>query len=224
MFFNPRSLLMGAVALVLSGAATAADCTNGPWTNVRYIGGQGGGEWCDTKYDQGIVISGMEVWASSKAVRAVQFYYSDGTNSQMYGKLDDIKQHDRKDWDPSKDSISQFKSWGNGNGKYLGRIQLRLKSGAVLDVGKDTDGQETYESDVQSGILLGAFGRVGDSIDGMGVLFLKSKVDKITIENVKFVRVHPFVWPSHLQEYCLTMSDSPTQSMTSTSACKASTL
>ncbi|KAF2448959.1 hypothetical protein P171DRAFT_352607 [Karstenula rhodostoma CBS 690.94] len=184
MFFNPRSLLLGSAALFLSGLANAADCANGPWTNVLYIGGQGGGEWCHTKYDAGIVVTGMEVWASKKAVRAVQLYYSDGSNSGMVGKLDDIGEHQRIDWDPSKDGISQLKTWGNGNGKYLGRVYLRLKSGGELNVGKDTDGQTTYETDVQSGIMLGAYGRGGDSIDGMGVLFLKSKVKKVTIENV----------------------------------------
>lgn len=187
MLFNPRSLLVGATALFLSGVATAADCANGPWTNVQYVGGGGGGEWCETKYDQGIVMTGMEVWASGKAVRAVQFYYSDGTNSPMIGKLDDIKEHQRIDWDPSKDGIDQFKSWGNGKGQYLGRVYLRLKSGGELNVGKDTDGQDTFESDPQSGIVLGAFGRGGDVVDGMGMLFLKSTVDKMTIEDVAFV-------------------------------------
>lgn len=187
MFFNPRSLLLGASALLFSGLATAADCANGPWTNVWFIGGNGGGDWCHTKWDAGIVVTGMEVWASSKAVRAIQFYYSDGTNSGMVGKLDDVKEHQRIDWDPSKDSIGQFKSWGNGNGKYLGRVYLRLKSGGELNVGKNTDGQEVYEQDIQSGILLGAYGKAGDSIDGMGTLFLKSKITKMTIEDVAFV-------------------------------------
>ncbi|KAL5413674.1 hypothetical protein PMIN03_003563 [Paraphaeosphaeria minitans] len=185
MFFNPRSLLLGAAALFMSGLA-AADCSNGPWINVLYVGGQGGGEWCNTKYGSGVVVTGMEVWASSKAVRAVQFYYSDGSNSDMVGKLDDVAEHQRIDWDPSNDGISQLKTWGNGNGKYLGSVYLRLKSGGELSVGKKTDGQKVYEPDVQSGIMLGAYGRSGDSIDGMGVLFLKSKVSKVTIEDVQF--------------------------------------
>lgn len=193
MFYNPRSLLMGAAALLFSGLASAADCANGPWTNVLIIGGGGGGPWCNTKYDQGIVVTGMEVWASKKAVRAVQFYYSDGSNSGMVGKLDDVREHQRIDWDPSKDGISQFKSWGNGNGKYLGRVYLRLKSGGELNVGKDTDGQDVFETDVQSGIMLGAFGNSGDSIDNMGMLFLKSKVSKVTIEDVAFVSIGLFL-------------------------------
>ena len=214
---------MGAVTLLLSGAATAADCVNGPWTNVLYIGGQGGGEWCNTKYDQGIVVTGLEVWASGKAVRAVQLYYSDGSNSGMVGKLDDVREHQRIDWDPSKDSISQYKSWGNGNGKYLGRIYLRLKSGGELNVGKDVDGQDVYETDVQSGILLGAFGRSGDSIDGMGALFLKSKVSKVTIEDVKFVCLPLSINHYYFRRNNLTIMNSLTQSTTSTSACKVLT-
>ncbi|KAF1970845.1 hypothetical protein BU23DRAFT_472961 [Bimuria novae-zelandiae CBS 107.79] len=186
MFFNPRSLLVGAAALFLSGVATAGDCLNGPWDGGLIIGGNGGGDWCATKYDQGIVVTGMEVWASNKAVRAVQLYYSDGTNSGMIGTLDDVKEHQRLDWDPSKDGISQMKSWGNGKGQYLGRVYLRLKSGGELNVGKDTDGQDVFETNVGSGIMLGAWGKSGDVIDSMGVRFLRSKISKVTIENVKF--------------------------------------
>jgi len=97
-----------------------------------------------------------------------------------------VKEHQRLDWDPSVDGVSQLKTWGNGKGQYLGRVYLRTKKGAELDVGKDTDGQDTFETKVNSGILLGAFGGSGDKIDRLGFLFLKSSIDKITLEDVVF--------------------------------------
>lgn len=196
MYFNLRSLLAGAAALSLFVGVTTADCTNGPWTDVTTTGGQGGGAWCATKYDQGIVITGVEVWASQYAVRALQFYYSDGTDSGMIGQAQAVTEHNRIDWDPTKDGISQMKTWGNGDGHFLGRLYLRLKSGGELSVGKDTDDQNVYETDVQSGVLLGAFGNNGNTIDKFGALFLRSKVNKVTVEDVTFVR-NPLTISTH---------------------------
>jgi hypothetical protein len=58
--------------------------------------------------------------------------------------------------------------------------------GAELDVGKDTNGQDTFETKVNSGIMLGAFGSSGDHVDNLGFLFLKSKIDKITQDDIVF--------------------------------------
>ncbi|KAF2248407.1 hypothetical protein BU26DRAFT_565804 [Trematosphaeria pertusa] len=185
MFFNARALFLGAAALFF-GLSAADDCAQGPWQDVQYVGGQGGSPYCHTKYLDGTVMTGIEVWASKKEVEAIQFYYSDGTNSGQLGKVDKNKKHARLDWDSSTDGISQVKTWGNGKGESLGRVYIRTKGGAELDVGKDTDGQDTYESKTASGILLGAFGRSGEVIDGLGLLFLKSKIDKITVEDMVF--------------------------------------
>lgn len=187
MYFSPRKLLIAAACLLT--AVRASDCSDGPWQDVQWVGGQGGGDFCATKYKQGVVITGVEVWANKGGVRAIQFYYSDGTNSGQFGKIDGDR-HGRLDWDPAVDGISQVKSWGNGRGQHLGRVQIRTKKGAELDVGKDTSGQDTFESKTASGIMLGAFGRSGDLVDSLGFLFLKSKIERITIDDVVFVSLH----------------------------------
>jgi len=131
-------------------------------------------------------MTGVEVYSSSGGVEAIQFFYSDGTNSRQLGEPNEETKQ-RIDWDPSVDSISQVKMWVNGNGKRLGRVYIRTKSGKELDQGKDTSGQDVFETNISSGILLGAFGSSGDYVDDLGLLFLKSKIDKLTVSDVKFV-------------------------------------
>lgn len=193
MFYNPAALLVGAAA-IFSSFAAAADCANGPWQDVQYVGGKDGSEFCFTKWDQGIVMTGLEAWATMDEIQGIQFYYSDGTTSGMVGKLKETTtKHARIDWDPATDGVEQLKTWGNGIGTLLGRVYLRTKAGAEFDVGKeDTSGQDVFESKTASGILLGAFGRSGWLIDGVGFLFMKSKIDKMTIEDVSFVRLALF--------------------------------
>jgi hypothetical protein len=185
MLFSPKKLLLGAACLLFAGFAAADDCEQGPWQDVTSTGGGGGNRLCATKWKDGRVITGIEVWANKGGVQAVQFYYSDGTNSDAFGKLTDDK-HARLDWDPSVDGISQIKTWGNGKGEYLGRVYVRTKKGAELDVGKDTNGQNTFETKVASGIMLGAFGASSDRIDSLGFLFLKSTVAKVSVQDVVF--------------------------------------
>lgn len=188
MFFNARRVIVAATA-ILGIARAMGDCDDGPWNvaNIQWTGGSGGEPFCATKHKQGIVITGVEVHASSKVVEAVQFFYSDGTNSPQFGLPENTKRKERIDWDPATDTLSLVKTWGNGRGKYLGRLYIRTKSGRELDIGKDTSGQQTFEHNVESGILLGAFGAHGDVIDSLGLLFLRSKIDKMTVSDIVFV-------------------------------------
>lgn len=186
MLFCPKKLLLGAAYLLFASSVAADDCQSGPWTDVLNIGGPGGDtEFCSTKWMNGIVVTGVEVWANAWAVTGIQLYFSDGTDSGVFGH-ENGDRTDRLTWDPSTDSISQLKMWGNGQGQFTGRVQIRTKTGLELDVGKDTSGQDTYEIKVNSGIMLGALGKSGDSIDVLGFLFLKSTVSKISMENVTF--------------------------------------
>ncbi|KAF2731385.1 hypothetical protein EJ04DRAFT_579188 [Polyplosphaeria fusca] len=187
MIFSPKKLLLGAAVLFsgFSGLALADDCEQGPWQDVTSTGASTGGPYCATKWKSGTVITGVEVWANDKTVRAIQFYFSDGTNSQQWGKPDGNK-HARMDWDSAVDQIGQIKTWGNGKGQSLGRVYIRTKSGKELDVGKDTSGQDTFETNVASGVMLGAFGTAGDVIDSLGFIFLKSKIEKITVSDIVF--------------------------------------
>lgn len=190
MFFSPRKLLLGA-ALLSPFIAAADKCSDGPWRDVQRVGGGGGGAFCETKWDEGTVIDGLEVFADDGAVRGIRFFFSDGTD-KMIGE-EGAKKQGKIQWDPAQEIVKQLRLWGNGNGKYLGRISLTTtllgKEDEVkqsLDVGKNTNGQDTFEPKVASGVILGAFGSFGEKIDNLGFLFLKSKVKSMGLEDVDF--------------------------------------
>ncbi|KAF1997078.1 hypothetical protein P154DRAFT_565573 [Amniculicola lignicola CBS 123094] len=187
MLFTSNKLVVGATYFIagLTSVVKANDCWDGPFAGLSQTGGGGGGEFCDTKWKEGVVVTGFEAWANSKNVRAFQLYYSDGSNSRLYGKIDGDK-HARIDWDPAVDSISQIRTWGNGRAESLGRVQIRTKAGKELDVGKDTNGQDTFETEIGTGIMMGAFGGSGDYIDRLGFSMLRGKIDKISIDDVVF--------------------------------------
>jgi hypothetical protein len=137
MLLNSKHIFVGALTLFSGIANAIGDCDSGPWNagNIMWVGGEGGSPWCATKWKAGVVITGVEVYGSGKGVEAIQFFYSDGTNSPQVGEPNEERKQ-RLDWDPSVDSLSQVKSWGNGRGKYLGRVYFRTKSGKELDMGK----------------------------------------------------------------------------------------
>jgi hypothetical protein len=193
MFFNVKTLFVGALTLLSAVYVNADACDEGPWAPVSAVGGQGGDRFCTTDQANGVVITGVQVWATSKSIRGVQFYYSNGKDSGLIGdSTHDEGLDTRLDWDASTDVVDQVKMWGNGDGTWLGRFYLHTKSGKQIDIGKDTNGQDTFETNVGAGVLLGAFGAAkedgdkGKRIVAMGLLFLKSKITKISQDEVVF--------------------------------------
>lgn len=190
------SKIMGSVAL-LSAAVQAdttradanTDCSSGPFhTGISWVGGSDGGDpFCATRWKQGVVMTGIEAWANHETLRAVQFKFSDGSLSEVFGKADGDK-HDRIEWKSTEAHVEKITLWGNGRGTRTGRIFVRLSDGKELDVGKDTSGQTSFDQvidpDKTGGILLGAFGKRGEDINHLGFLFLGSKIKKIRVEDI----------------------------------------
>jgi len=169
------------------------DCADGPYQSgtdqngnsaIHSIGGGTGSPFCETKWKQGLVIKGIEVWADSNCVRAVQFKYSDDSLGNMIGKADG-NINKRIMWDPISTRVEKLELWGDGKGKRLGRIKIRLSNNEEFDAGKDTLGQTTYNMVVGAGIMLGAYGGSGTDVDMLGILFLGSKVESLKITDLK---------------------------------------
>ncbi|KAF2463206.1 uncharacterized protein BDR25DRAFT_397308 [Lindgomyces ingoldianus] len=185
MFFNPRTLLLGTLSLLFT-LSSASDCDEGPWAPVSATGSSDtGSPWCETKWKQGPIITGVEVWSNNERVRAIRFSYSDGSVGELHGRIDGDR-HGIISWDPANDKIIQATTWGDGKAHALGRLYLKTQTGKELNVGKDTGGQASFDHDVGSGIMMTAFGRQGYDIDQLGFNFLRGEIKKITIGDVKF--------------------------------------
>ncbi len=74
--------------------------------------------------------------------------------------------------------------WGDGTGKQLGHIYLKTDK-QQLDVGKGKP-NDGYQIDVGGGLLLGASGANGASIDNLALLFLATEISSVTIGSIKF--------------------------------------
>jgi hypothetical protein len=168
-----------------NGTAEAGSCTGGPWTEPKYAGAQAGTEFCHTKFNSGLLINGIEVWSDKKIIEAIQFYYSDGSNSGQIGKSPKEKEHKRLDWDSATDGLSSVKLWTDKKGENLGRITIRTKKGGELTLGKQGK-EDPIESPTNTGMLLGVSGRADDTIKGLSFLFMGSAIDKMSLEDVKF--------------------------------------
>ena len=190
MLFSVTKIAIGAAALFGLVQAQDDNCGNGPWNpgNINVVGGGSRGtRFCASKHPDGIIVTGVEVWSSSSYVERVQFTYSDKSVSPWFGKELGGDRHQKIDWDPATVTVNQLNLWGNGNARWLGRVQLGLSDGRMLDVGKDTSGQNMYSSNVESGIISGVYGGQEEGITYIGFLFLKSKIRRIEMTDLMFV-------------------------------------
>ncbi|PGH27597.1 hypothetical protein AJ80_00610 [Polytolypa hystricis UAMH7299] len=188
---KPMALAALGCLLTLSAAFSSqlatrqSACDSGPWARpIRPVGGMGGYPFCETRWRDGLIMKGMEVWADNGRVRGIEFTYSDGSISTLYGERGGEKRG-RIDWNAAEgDAINSITLYGDGRGRRVGRIIVRTQSGKELDVGKNTSGQDAFAMTVGSGVLVGAFGHSGADIDNLGFLFLASKIQKVDISDL----------------------------------------
>lgn len=176
-----------ATLAALTSTALAGNCESGPFQDGRYGVGAGSGiARCETRWDDGLVINGIEVWYEGKGkswIRGIQFQYSNGDLSEVLGNADGNSH--RIEWDAAKERVEKVTLWGDGKGTSVGRIKIRTTA-QDMDVGKGTDGQTAYDQPVGSGVLLGVYGFTSWKVDMLQFLFLGSKVKSMEVSDVKF--------------------------------------
>lgn len=100
LFFGPKKLLVGLFILLSHGAVGGPihgslekrfePCHDAPvdmGSRPTYgFPDHGGPTFCATKWDQGLVVTGIEVWSLQYQIKAIQFSFSDGEliNPIMY--------------------------------------------------------------------------------------------------------------------------------------------
>jgi hypothetical protein len=164
-YFN-AALAGCATILSLAGVALGDDkddCTQGPTDGpLKYWGKTGSGQqgFCHTQWTHGLVVVGIEVWATQWQIKGIKLTYSDGTSPPMEGDPSgDQNRHDSISWNP-QDQVTAFKLAGNYAGDGLGLVHIEV-AGKTLDVRSDTGSFNGDTVDVGSGILLGAKGEAG---------------------------------------------------------------
>ncbi|KAF2685592.1 hypothetical protein K458DRAFT_402977 [Lentithecium fluviatile CBS 122367] len=140
---------------------------------------------CETQWDQGRVVKGIEVWASKWNVQGIQLTFSNDELGHMIGTKQGNK-HQKLEWDPKSDTVEDVQLWSNPQATRLGKIYIKLSNGATLDIGIDKPAETAWYQETHSGIMLGAFGRADSAISAWGFMFLEDRVAKISISDFKF--------------------------------------
>lgn len=149
----------------------------------NFVGASGGTPFCENRLQSsGEVLSGLEVWSDDKGIFGIALTFSSGTSvtygNQGNGRTDNLNL-------VPGELVQSARLWGNGKGQHLGHIYIKTDK-QEFDVGmpKPNDG---YASNIGGGLLLGAFGGIGDTyLQGMGFIFLGAKIDHIEIGDVQF--------------------------------------
>lgn len=196
--FN-RSSFIGIAALLslTSTGVFAANCDN------KDIYGDLGGKYfgknppptdnfpfCDSNWESGFVITGIECWATEFQLHAIKVSFSDGTNSAIHGAVpNDQSRHSAITWGPG-DKITKMAMWDNYNGgngpDAVGRITAETSNGQKLDCGSDVGGGAGEFVNPGSGILLGVQGSNSDMVNNLKFLFMADPIDKAELVDAEF--------------------------------------
>lgn len=185
---------LASIAVLSSLASTAAlpvdskqlvardACSDGPHGNVLRIGGDTGTPFCENRIaSSGEIITGLDVWSDNSGIQGIAFRWSGGQAS-MHGTQPGNVQSIT--FAPGE-KVVEARLWGDGEGKRLGHISLSTDKQQVFDVGKKKP-NDGYQIEVGSGLLLGAYGAQGSSIDSLAFLFLAPKISSVSIGAIKF--------------------------------------
>lgn len=185
---------LASVAALSSLASTAAlpvdtkqlvardACADGPHGNVHEIGGNGGTRFCESRIDTGEIISALDVWWNDGGIQGISFDWSSG-KAVMHGTQPNQAQTQSIKFAPGE-RVQEARLWGDGTGVRLGHIYLKTDR-QTFDVGKDKK-NNGYDIEVGSGLLLGAYGNAGDSIDSLALLFLGTEIVSASIADLNF--------------------------------------
>ncbi|KAF2868772.1 hypothetical protein BDV95DRAFT_579284 [Massariosphaeria phaeospora] len=190
LFPHPNLLLRASTILSLACFGFASDCGEGPFGEAQLSGKTwdriGGIDYCETRWKDGLLITGIEVWANKHHVRGLQITYDNGLKSPIYGTADgDEDRHDKIAWDATA-PVTKVTKWNNIDNDAVGRIRIEV-GGKTLEVGanikKKNDGEDVM---VHSGLLLAANGRAGDFMDSLEWKFMGATLQEATMEEITF--------------------------------------
>jgi len=199
MFFSLKAAATAASLVSMLSFASAREdthlCESGPFDTTKMYGKSVDEQaFCDTKWDKGISVIGIEVWATKGHVKAVQLSYSDNTKGPVHGDASstegnngDWYGHGAISWKEGElvtDVHMAGNYWGNGDG--LGMLHMEVGAGNKLDVKSDVGSFNGEPQLLSSGLLVGAYGSAGGFVTSFGLMFMKNTVGKAEIIELKF--------------------------------------
>lgn len=189
-------------------AQTEFKCSEGPWSKIQIPDlphyllstmGDPNSTFCETGWEKGLQILGIDAWAEGPIVRGIQFTYSDGNKSVVRGL--DTGDHQSISWGVA-DTITAFEFIAAGtDAEHIGKSLLHFETsnGQKLDMGGQSDPNSdaiqinfAYDPSLgalppgNTGILIGAVGTSRDRLTGLAMLYMDSKAGKASVTSVKF--------------------------------------
>lgn len=154
------------------------------WQKLNVVGGSGGKE-VQLIGRGGTFVKKIRVYknkvASTKSLRGIDVTFTDDENEKA-GALNE----DGIDFffEPGE-KVKAMTLWGNGKGTRTGRIWLETSKGRTFDYGMNTKGQNSYATDVGSGLLIGFMGRFDAEINCLAAVSLKP-IETLYVDNIKY--------------------------------------
>lgn len=181
MKFSQRSTLsaIATVTALFGQSQAVGDCDGGgPW-NSNPVGYETGGEWCATKWKDGAAINGIQGWANGDSVNGIEFQFTNGVAPERHGQMTGDKK-EWLTWDTTTDTVESITMWPNGRSdvRRVAAIEIKISNRDPWRIGTVPPNTQGYDSPVVkgAGIIMGAYGRQGGSIDALGFLMMDSAI------------------------------------------------
>jgi len=189
MRYSSQNLFLGITSLLsLAKLGHAAGCDSGPFAPPELYGNTDtpiqGTPYCDTNWEQGLVVIGVEVWATKFQMKGIQFTYSDNTKGPVRGQAAGDR-NQAISW-ASGDMVKKLQLAPNHDGDAVGKIHLEITNGQTLDLGSDVKDSNLKYVNYGGGIMLGGRGTDGAFLDRLELLFMSGTVGSATVTDVKF--------------------------------------
>lgn len=162
------------MAVIISGAAVEGNILArhvGDYSHYA-IGGPGGFNFSDAKYDQGIAVSRLEVWADTWTLRGIRITFSDNS-VVMRGKPENTYYGSISLDYVNGETVTELSIWGNGEGTRCGAFRIKTsKNREFFPKMTKWKLQTEYKMNPGGGVILGVIGASNLDIDRLGFLML----------------------------------------------------
>ena len=146
------------------------------------IGGKGGTDFSDAKYDRGIVVSGLEVWADTSTLRGIRIKFSDNS-SVMHGESEGNYCGSISLDYLNGETVTELSIWGNGEGSRCGAFRIKTsKNQEFFPKMTKRELKTEYKMNSGGGVILGVIGASGADIDCLGFLMLDKVKNRVLTE------------------------------------------